>query len=134
MPALAEIAGLAKLPGASGVGVCQRDFPAVLEARHRLERDCRPPIRGVLPPDPQELRFWLHRLRPSRAWSQPASVPEQCVTVSAGSQRQLLSAVNVNGERNELTAWSDGSTPAPGRAEQLNATVASVANFIRHLL
>jgi hypothetical protein len=83
MPALAEIAGLAKLTGPSGVGVCQRDFPAVPEARHGLQRDCRPLVRGVLPPDTQELRLRLHRLRPSRVWNQPAFGSKPCFTVSA---------------------------------------------------
>src|SRR3984893_13853733 len=72
MPADAEITPFAQLPQATGAGIRECDFPPVPEAGHGLQRDGGTLVRDVLPLDPQELRLWLHRLRPRRAWSQPA--------------------------------------------------------------
>jgi hypothetical protein len=65
MPALAKVACFAPSPSAPGAGVGERDLPAVPEARHGLQRDCGTLLRGVLPPDPYELRLWLHRFKPA---------------------------------------------------------------------
>jgi hypothetical protein len=67
IPALAQIARIAQPPGASGAGVRERDFLAVLEAEDSFQRDYAALLGGVLPPDPQELRLWLHRFQGSRA-------------------------------------------------------------------
>jgi hypothetical protein len=66
MASLAEIAGLSPPASASGAGVCEGDFPAMPQARHRLQCDCGTLLRGLLPPDPQELWLWLHRFEPVR--------------------------------------------------------------------
>src|SRR5256885_3347857 len=63
--ALTEIAGFPQPPGAPGAGMGERDLLAVPQARHSLQRDDGPLLRGLLPPDPQELRQWLHRFTPA---------------------------------------------------------------------
>jgi hypothetical protein len=67
MSAFAEIAGVPSPPSASGTGMGQRDFPAVPEARHGLQRDGGALLRCVFPPDSQELWWWrrLHRFTPA---------------------------------------------------------------------
>jgi hypothetical protein len=63
MAARAEIAFFPPPASASGAGVGERDFPAVPQARHGLQRDWATLFRGVLPSDPQELWLWLlHRV------------------------------------------------------------------------
>jgi hypothetical protein len=61
MAAQAKVTGLPPLAGASGARVCEGDLLAMSQARHRLQRDRATLIRGLLPPDPQELWLWLHR-------------------------------------------------------------------------
>jgi len=65
MAALAQIAGFPQAPKASGAGMGERDLLAVPQARHGLQRDGGALLRGLLPPDPQELRPGLHRFTPA---------------------------------------------------------------------
>jgi hypothetical protein len=63
MAALAEIAGIAPPPGASGAGVREGDFLAMRKAKNGFQGDRGALLRRVLPPDPHELRLWLHRFK-----------------------------------------------------------------------
>jgi hypothetical protein len=63
MPALAEVAGVAPPPGASGAGVGERDFLAMPKAKNGFQGDRGALPRRVLPPDPHELWLWFHRLK-----------------------------------------------------------------------
>jgi hypothetical protein len=64
MAAQAEVTGLPPPADASGAGVSEGDLPTMSQARHRLQRERATLLRGLLPPDPQELWLWLHRFKP----------------------------------------------------------------------